>query len=485
MAEPRKPEAQTQSFSMPRRRVPLYKMQDRKRPLLEMLMKAMPTIEDEKAGASQQETGHDEKRLPFDFESVIDFKNANPYHSACIDTKTQALVGLGFVTEKEKKEKEEAAQLRTEMKNQTIAPPGSGGIQPPQEPKGVNKEDKALQSDDRQSKVEMELDQFCDISFQTVLIPVTEDFQQTGNGYIEVVRNDANEVVGLHHIPAGDVRVVIENDLYQGHFVIYSTSGNVTGTHKIFARFGDRDDLKKRLPDQVGDQRVSEIIHFKEPTSQNRWYGMPKWLAAVAGIELFQCLHQHEYDFFLNRGVPEFMLFLLGPKLHDDDWDTLMDSMEANIGLGNSSKSVILNLPDKAMKLEMFKLAMEDAGQDGFKEKVDTLSLEIVTAHRVPPLLAGIQIPGKMGAANEIVSAMKAFQTLVIGPQQKIFESTLTNTLGNSDKNGGLALQVGDFELRKITSEMEVEELDTVSRMRQDFNAPENQDRDPKEGLKD
>jgi len=32
---------------------------------------------------------------------------------------------------------------------------------------------------------------------------------------------------------------------------------------------------------------------------------------------------------------------------------------------------------------------------------------------------------------------------------------------------------------------MEVEQLDTVSRMRQDFNGPENQNRDPNKGLKD
>jgi len=490
MAKSRKSDLAPASIKLPRLHIPLYKEDARTTPLIDLLLKAMPTPQAEKEGASQQDVGHDEKLLPFDFATVTDFKNANPYHSACIDTKAQALVGLGFVTEQEKKDRDEKAKqakLQAEMQAQPPAPPappGSGGVQPPQKARGVNKEDDP-KAEDSQSKVEQVLDPLCEISFQSVLGPVAEDFQQVGNAYIEVVRNDSDEIVGLHHIPAGDVRVVIENEFYQGHYAIYTTSGGVTGTYRAFARFGDRNELKKRLKEVVGKQKISEIIHFKEPTSQNRWYGMPKWLSAVAGIELFQCLHQHEYDFFLNRGVPEFMLFLLGKKLAVDDWDLLMESMEANIGLGNSSKSVILNLNDREMKIELYKLAMDDSGQSGFKERVDTLALEIVTAHRVPTLLANIQIPGKLGAANEIVSAMKAFQTLVIGPQQQIFKSTMANTLGNPIKNGGLGLVVSDFEFRKITSEMEVDELDTVSRMRQDFNGPENKGRDPKKGLKD
>ena len=472
----KKREAEEIAISVPRQHIPLYKEHDR--PLLEVLVKAYPGREEAKKAASGQDNESGVKIPPFDFDAIIEFKNHNPYHSTCIDTVANSIVGLGFLTEEDKKKREDAKKALAQGPTQ----PGQMGIQPPQQAKGINKEENT----DKLSKAEEVLDPLCEISLQSVLGPVAEDYAQTGNGYLEVVRDSASgQITGLHHVPAGKVRVVIEDSYYNGHFQVVDASSSSQGDYRRFARFGDSEDMLKRLSQKPGSGgRVSEIIHFKEPSSQSRWYGMPKWLSAVAAIELFQCIHQHEYDFFLNRAVPEFMLFLTGGILSQDDKDSIEDAMLANMGMGNARKSLALNLPT-GIEVQLERLGLGEGFAEGFKDRVDTLSLEIVTAHRVPPLLAGIQIPGKLGAANEIVSAMKSFQTLVIGPRQKIFSTTLGNTLGNKAKNGGLALGRADFEFRKITEEMEVEQLDTVSRMRQDFNGPENQNRDPNKGLKD
>lgn len=438
----------------------LYGQRDR--PLSDLIFKIAPD-----GGASHQDPSPGRKGHPFDFEGVIDLKRANAHHSTCIETKSESTVGLGFATEKEKRDK--------------AAPKFPGGIQPPQEAKGVNKEES--QADRRLSKAENLLDPLCSISIQDVLSSVAEDYWQTGNGYIEVVRVGGT-ITGLHHIPSRYIYVNVEDDQYHMHYeVLGHGMGNVfTSGDRIFAAFGDMDDFKIRrnIP---GDTRDSEVIHFRKPTSQSRWYGVPDWLSAVAGIELVQCLHQFQYDFFQNRAVPEFMLFLLGQNIGKENWDALISSLEANMGNGNSHKSLAMNITDPNMKVQLERLGLDKGGEDSFKDLNDSLALEVVTAHRVPPLLAGIQIPGKLGAANEIVSTMKAFQALVIGPGQKVFETTLNNTLGGPDGVPGLSR--GDFELRKITDEMEMEQLDTVSRMRQEFAGPENKDRDPNDGLKD
>ena len=439
---------------------------NRTRPLTELLLKSAPV-----GGTSHQDPSPGRKNHPFNFDEVIKFKRANAHHSTCIETKTESAVGLGFTTEKEKREKT-APQ-----------PAFPGGIQPPQQPKGVNKEETS-QADRRLSKAENLLDPLCSISFQDVISSVCEDYWQTGNGYIEVVRDPSGKIAGLHHIPAKYVYINVEDDFYNMHYEILGQGlGNVfTSGDRAFAAYGDLDDFvgRKGVPNEA---RVSEVIHFRKPSSQSRWYGVPDWLAAVAAVELTQCLHQFQYDFFQNRAVPEFMLFLLGQNIGEENWEALTESLQANMGHGNSHKSLVMNITDANMKVQLEKLALDRGGEDSFKDLNDSLALEIVTAHRVPPLLAGIQIPGKLGAANEIVSTMKAFQSLVIGPAQKVFETTLNNTLGGDDGVDGLSR--GDFEFRKITDEMEVEQMDTVSRMRQEFLAPENKDRDPKEGLKD
>jgi hypothetical protein len=54
----------------------------------------------------------------------------------------------------------------------------------------------------------------------------------------------------------------------------------------------------------------------------------------------------------------------------------------------------------------------------------------IATAHGVPPLLANILLPGKIGAANEGPNALLLFQKRKLGQIQRTFSRILANTLG-------------------------------------------------------
>jgi hypothetical protein len=254
----------------------------------------------------------------------------------------------------------------------------------------------------------------------------------------------------------------------------------------IFARFGEGAELLVRLKDNLKDKtNVSEVIHFRQSSNLNRWYGMPRWLAATASIELMQALHQFSFDFFINRGVPEFILVIKGGKMAKPDWDKVEQALKANIGTGNSHKTMALNLTDPNMDVVVEKLAMEGTGDSTMlKDMSETLALSIVSAHGVPPLLAGILIPGKLGSANELPNALQSFQALVVGPMQTCVSTTLGVSLGDPKYNGGLGLVKGDFKLKKITEELDLGQMDTVSRMKQPLATAQAQGRDLSAGLK-
>jgi hypothetical protein len=235
-------------------------------------------------------------------------------------------------------------------------------------------------------------------------------------------------------------------------------------------------------------ERVSEVIHFVQPTSFSRWWGQPDWLAAIASIELVQAVTQHQFDYHINRGVPEFMLFVMGSKIKKKDWERIEDSLKAQIGLGNSHKSMAINLVDPNIKVQLEKLASE-AGSDSeyFASMMDTLSVNIVSAHGTPPAIAGIVLPGKMGAANEASNALMSFQTQVIGHRQKNWETTLDVTLGG--KEGVDGLSKGDFEFVTIIDEMaeamkKLQPMDTMGRMRDELPEAASEGRDLEEGVK-
>jgi hypothetical protein len=300
---------------------------------------------------------------------------------------------------------------------------------------------------------------------------------------MEPVRKDPSQdspIRGIHHVSSPEVRVVLEDQLGNYHYEVTSEGGS-----RRFARFGDLDGFMKRRGRTLQQSRVAELIHFRQPSSLSKWYGFPRWLAAVASIELAMSQHRHLHDFFVNRGVPEFMLFVLGKKLGKKEWKLIEDAMKAQIGLGNSYKSIAINIPSSDVTVQIEKLNVEGKGDPKeFSGMSDALALEIVSAHRVPPLLAGIQIPGKLGATNELPNALKGFQALVVGPDQETFSTTLACTLGNADRNGGIALTEDDFTFRTILDEIDLDAMDTVSRMKQPLADAEKEGRDVQEGLK-
>ena len=386
---------------------------------------------------SAQDDSEGEKEHLIDIQQAILLKEYNPYHSTCISTKVAATTGLGFV-------KDSTEEL---------------------------------------------LDPLTQVSCQDLLTDVTEDFHQCGNGYIEVIREDrmtnGSPIKGLHHVPAASIHVVVEdNSAKDTHYIIRPQ----TGAEVRFARFGDLEDFLTRN-EKHQQTEASEIIHFRKPTSRSKHYGLCNWIGAVPSIELAQCIHQYGFDFFLNRGVPEFLLFVKGSKIDKKTWDEIQNTMKANIGYGNSHKSAAFNFPNDNVEVTVERLAMEStSSSDTISKLTDTLALEIVSGHQVPPLLAGIQIPGKLGASNELPNAIMAFQLLVIGQSQKIFTSRLGVTLGDAALNSGLALGRKDFEFKTILKEMAenmgaLSGLDTMSRMKETLPEAKAKGRDVNEGV--
>jgi len=410
--------------------------------------KTIVQASDEEA-ATAQPTGIGLKDHPFDFGVTSNFKLFNSWHSACIDTKTNSNTGLGWKDPKIAK-----------VLNPLCAP----------------------------------------YTFLDVLRDLDEDFWQTGNALLEVRRNKGGKIVGLHHLPATTAYINVEDDRgIHFHWEVFQKEWTETDTltsigESTFARFGDKDGYIKRNEVKTAKEQnlISEVIHIRNPTSLSRWYGMPGWLASVVFIELTQALNQHEYDYYLNRAVPEFMLFVMGDTVGKKDWDALNTNMQNHIGYGNSRKSMALNIPGAEARVQLEKLGLSEQANDSYPGKMDALALGIVSAHQVPPLLAGIQIPGKLGATNELPNALMAFQLLVISPAQKLFAEAFANTLGNPKLNNGLELSESDFmekngtpKLKTIIEEYNLDTMDTVGRMKTPVTQANAEGRDPKDGLKD
>lgn len=447
------------------------------------------------------------KPHPFNYLSADVFQGYNVHHSACIEAKVMATVGLGFnrapimeqveqVTPMEQAQQDQAnIDMGHQIKQTEADAKMKAAGQKPAVKKAMVEQAK---TDPKTGKPELEtrsevsrvLDPFCRTTFQDVLIKMEYDRANKGVGFIEVTYNDDGSIAGLHHVPANATYVVVDDEEGNFHYEVTGLS-NGGPWSRVFAAFGDRDNLLGRAGKNQGyvsgisgtirleqsltarrrgrppksrakpQDTLSEIIQFDLPSPIDRFYGYPEWIASTIRVELAQCLHRHTFDFFLNRGVPEYILAVTGAKIKAKDWEALETKMKSTIGLGNQHKSMQINIPDVGAKVELLKLALEGKTDGLFHELDDALALGIVSAHGVPPLLAGILIPGKLGATNELPNALMAFQALKIGPRQEQIETTLQNTIGPL-----VGLDEKELKLRTILEVIDVKNADTVGRMR-------------------
>lgn len=310
----------------------------------------------------------------------------------------------------------------------------------------------------KEDSVKDALDPLCEVSFLLTMKPILLDLVECGTGFIEVVPGKDGRPGALYHAAARNISIHVDDDTGQEYHFI----GRDGGPEVMYGRFGAESAKKYK----------SSIIMLKNPTNVCRYYGFPDWLPAVPRIELSHCVTQHQFDFFDNRGVPEFALFLLGELMPKPDFDLLKAQLTEHVGLGNARKSLVSNIGSDKMTVQLERLAMDDAADPTqFSKTVETASLEIVSAHRVPPALAGIQIPGKMGTANELPNLLIWFQALVIGPLQMLLSECLGQTLGHPEL-GVPGLTPKSFKWVTITdilaqSLAATKPVDTMSRMRE------------------
>lgn len=461
----------------------------------------------EPGSISQQGLTIGRQSRPHSFEEGMKLRFSSPYHGTCLLAKVACSVGLGFETEAEQQQRqaEKAKQaMEQAMAGKPAPKPGaSGGGSGGGSSGGSGDSVAKIMADvakamagttiNQESKIYQLCNPLTERGLQPIVRQMAEDLWENGNGYWEVRRNQQGNIIGLHYLPATSVHVYLEDSDYNYHYEINARDDG-DGRTRRFAKFGDQQGLFERMT-QTGSGyfggvevtnafELSEVIHFKLPTNGSRWYGRPDWLSAVPSIQLMGCLGQHLFDFFNNRGVPEFILAITGGALDDNTKREINEKLKATIGQGQQFKSMFLNFPNPNIKAEILKLASDGKVDGLFGELSDTLALHTVSAHRTPPLLAGIQMPGKLGANNELPNALLAFQTLTIEPEQVEIVHQICNTLANPETNGGFGLQPSDVRLRQILDRFDIGQMSTMSAMRTPVVQAQAEGRKLADGLK-
>jgi len=355
---------------------------------------------------------------PYNLYELANFYDTSFANHAAIDAKVENVVGLGY---------------RFDVTDRTML-----SLESNDNPDAVKKARKRIE------RMKIELRDWLeslndDDSFQRTMEKLYTDIQATGNGYLEIGRTVTGEIGYVGHIPATTIRV---RRLRDGFI-------QIVGNKLVYFRnFGAKN------PNPVTeDQRPNEIIHYKEYSPLNTYYGIPDIVAAMPSLIGDQLASQYNIDYFQNKAVPRYVITLKGGKMSADAEDKMFRFLQTGLK-GQSHRTLYLPLPPdrEDSKVEFKMQAIENGIQEGsFREYRKQNRDDILIAHQVPISKLG---GSESSAIASALSADRTFKEQVARPAQGHLEKVINKIV--REKTDILLLKFNELTLTDEVTQSQI-----------------------------
>jgi PBSX family phage portal protein len=383
---------------------------------------------------------------PYNLQELANYYDTSFANHAAIDAKVENTVGLGY---------DFVVSDKTTLKLETS-----------------DNEEATARARKRIERLKVQLRDWIenlnqDESFTSIMEKVDTDFYATGNGYIEIGRTTFGEIGYIGHIPATTMRVRRIHDGFVqmiGNKVVYFRNFGATNKNPITA-----------------DPRPNEIIHIKEYSPLNTFYGVPDIVAAMPSLLGDQLASQYNIDYFQNKAVPRYIVTLKGAQLSSEAEDKLFRFLQTGLKSQNH-RTLYIPLPGDSdgNKVEFKMDPIENGIQDGsFKEYRKQNRDDILIAHQVPLSKLGGSDSSAIAAS---LSQDRTFKEQVARPAQRNLEKILNRII--REKTDILELKFNELTLTDELAQSQIltnyvkNQIMVPNEAREILNLPERADGD-------
>lgn len=346
---------------------------------------------------------------PWNLYELANFYDTSFANHAAIDAKVENIVGLGY---------DFRVSDRTQLKLESSMD-----------------NDQRDRARNRIERLKIELRDWIeslndDDSFTNTMTKFFTDVQATGNGYLEIGRTSFGQIGYVGHIPSTTVRVRRLKDGYVqiiGQKVVYFRNFGATNPNPI-----------------TGDPRPNEIIHYKEYSPLNTYYGVPDIMSAISALHGDQLANQYNIDYFANKATPRYVITLKGAKLSAEAEDKMFRFLQTNLR-GQNHRTLYIPLPGDSdnNKVEFEMKPIENGVQEAsFNEYRIRNREDILIAHQVPLSKLG---GGDSSAIAAALAQDRTFKEQVARPAQRNLEKMLNKIV--REKTDALELKFNELTL--------------------------------------
>lgn len=297
------------------------------------------------------------------------------------------------------------------------------------------------------------------------------DEESIGNGYLEIVRDNAGKIAKIYHVPGVGMRVRVREE-ETGEQVIGGFVQIRGNEKRYFKDFGDMkvmnaesgDYYKGHKPLPVS-KRATEIIHFKLYSPTSTWYGAPRYLSAAPAITGNRLAALRNVNFFENDAVPRMALMVSGGTLTPEAVQSIEDFFKAKAqGVQKSHSICVIQAEQRQVgfqqqgrgpRLELKPLTVgvtEDASFETYRKSNDE---EIREAFGLAPVFFTTESVNKASAqvSREISNEQE------LEPDRLEKEYIVNQTIA-ADLLGGDPLVRFRFERMKLTDPLDTARMD-------------------------
>lgn len=322
---------------------------------------------------------------PFNISQLVYLAECHPVHSAALEQKVVDVCGKGWEWEA----KDEAQANEEDMK-------------------AVRDWFESLSPDD--------------VDMKEVVQSAWLDYETTGWGLIELVREPSGALRRVYNVPSHTVRA------HKNGFSLCQ----IRDQRRVwFRRWGAVDVEGKRVEVDMKTGSVtnvrtpaSDLFVIKKPSRRSTWYGIPGYISAVGWITLALAARDDNLFFFANRREPRWAIVLTNMA---DDPEVEEDLRRAfTVDLRQPHRNLLLPISGPG-KVDFQK--MSDNRQEGsFDRLSERADKAIMIAHRTPAERLANAEMGPLGGSS-VPEATKVYKEGVVGPSQEILQNRLNRLI--------------------------------------------------------
>ncbi|MBU0630983.1 MAG: phage portal protein [Candidatus Margulisbacteria bacterium] len=198
------------------------------------------------------------------------------------------------------------------------------------------------------------------------------DEEAHGDGYVEIIRNQLGETKQLHHISGHTIRRLYKNNLYvqmrDNQKVFYKSVGD----HRFFSA-----STGEKLDSYDIDDNANELMQFSIYSPRSSWYGVPRWIPAIAALCGGRLAAERAITFFENDATPRLAIVVSGGKLDQESVKKIQGFLKrGNKGTQNAHRIMVLQADAKKTvgtkgtdtKIEIHPLTVGNGEDASFQE---------------------------------------------------------------------------------------------------------------------